>query len=140
MDEVLSNELIYWEEKLNLTKDEVKLIKRHIRKMKMEEFKNLMDIIMKNPDGTNIEPWFKIERFNPITLSIYYLNIRSLKFLMDNVWESKYSNRTRTTDIVEALPEQLPKYSYKYNFIHSEKQGKGCPNTKYWEGKVTKII
>lgn len=135
MDKELKKDLEVWKEALNLTKDEVKLIKRHTKGMKMEEFKNLMDMVTIKPNGERVELWFNRNTFTPITLSIYYLNIKSLKFLLEEVWNTSNSNRTRTTSIIAALPEQKAVYAKKYNFVHSEKQGKKCPNYNVYEKK-----
>lgn len=135
MDKELKQDLDVWVEALNLNAEEVKLIKRHIKGMKMGEFRNLLDIVITKPDGTKKDLWFNSITFTPITLSIYYLNIRSLRFLLEEVWNTSNSNRTRTTDIIVALPEQKVKYAKKYNFVHSEKQGKPCPNYNVYEKK-----
>lgn len=135
MDKELKKDLGLWKKTLNLTNSEIKLIKKHIKGMKMEEFRNLMDIVTVKPNGEKINLWFNRDTFTPVTLSIYYLNIRSLKFLLEEVWGTSNSNRTRTTSIIAALPEQKVIYAKKYNFIHSERQGRKCPNYNVYEKK-----
>lgn len=135
LDKAIADDLKKWTEKLGLSKQEIKLIKRNLKRMKMAEFKGIMNIITRKPNGELKDLWFNLDNFTPVTLTIYYLNIRSLMFLMVDVWEAKYSDRTRTTEIIAAIPEQKYKHASRYNFTHSEKQGKKCPNTKYWEDK-----
>lgn len=138
MDARISDDLKKWKKLLNLTKKEVRLIKKDIKGMKMKEFMDLVNMVTRNSKGEVMKLWFNLYSFTPVTLSIYHLKIKSLRFMLEEVWETAYSNRTRTTDIIELLPIQKTKYAKKYNFIHEEKQGKKCPNTKYWNKKNSK--
>lgn len=133
MDREISKDLKRWKQELNLTGDEVKLVKRHLKGMRMAEFKELVDLVTIKSNGEKKDLWFNLHTFTPVTLSIYYLNIRSLKFILNEIWNTSYSNRSRTTALIAAIPMQQIKFAKKYDFVHSEKQGKKCPNTNVYE-------